>query len=121
VFEGRLVDKQSAQARVAVDGLDEPLRCRVAANAPANASGTLSVRPEGVSVKPAGDAADGVSGRVSAAMYLGNLSKLHVRLDFGKEIEALELTRRTWNVGDAVTVAFDPEQCFFIARTPPLQ
>ena len=54
-------------------------------------------------------------------MYLGSLSQLQIRLDFGKTIEVLELNRRTWNVGDAVTVAFDPEQCFFISRTQQVQ
>jgi putative spermidine/putrescine transport system ATP-binding protein len=117
VFEARLVDKQAALARVAIDGVDGPLRCRVATTAVVNASGTLSVRPEAVSVKPAGDRTDGVPGRVSAAMYLGNLSKLQIRLNVGQEIEALELNRRTWTIGDAVTVVFDPEQCFFIAHS----
>jgi hypothetical protein len=30
-------------------------------------------------------------------------------------IEVQETTRRTWNVGDAVSVAFDPACCYFIA------
>jgi ABC-type Fe3+/spermidine/putrescine transport system ATPase subunit len=118
VFEARLVGKGSALAQVSIDGVEEPFRCRVAASTQPNASGTLSVRPEAVSVRPGGDGTGigGVSGRVTSAIYLGNLSHLQVRLAFGKTIEALERERRTWNVGDAVTVAFDPEQCFFIAR-----
>jgi putative spermidine/putrescine transport system ATP-binding protein len=121
MFEARLVDKQSTLAQVSIDGVERPLRCRVAASTVPNASGTLSVRPEAVSVQPAGGRTDGVSGRVSSAMYLGSLSQLQIRLDFGKTIEVLELNRRTWNVGDAVTVAFDPEQCFFISRTQQVQ
>jgi hypothetical protein len=54
-------------------------------------------------------------------MYLGNLSQLHIRLDFGKTIEVLELNRRTWTIGDAVSVTFDPEQCFFISRSREVQ
>jgi putative spermidine/putrescine transport system ATP-binding protein len=115
VFEARLVDKQSTLAQVSIDGVDEPLRCRVSATTLPNTSGTLSVRPEAVSVRPA--EMGGVSGRVSSTMYLGNLSQLQIRLDFGKTIEVLELNRRTWTIGDAVSVTFDPEQCFFISRS----
>ena len=119
VFEARLVDKQSTLAQVSIDGVDEPLRCRVSATTLPNTSGTLSVRPEAVSVRPPGTG--GVSGRVSSTMYLGNLSQLQVRLDFGKTIEVLELNRRTWTIGDAVSVTFDPEQCFFISRGREIQ
>src|SRR5215470_10090232 len=41
VFEARLVDKQSTVAQVSIDGVDEPLRCRVSATTPPNTSGTL--------------------------------------------------------------------------------
>src|SRR5262249_59738027 len=102
-----------------INGVEGPLRCRVAPTTLPNASGMLSVRPEAVSVRPAGTG--GISGRVSSTMYLGNLSQLQIRLDFGKTIEVLELNRRPWTVGDAVTVTFDPEQCFFISGSRQVQ
>src|SRR5262245_28853527 len=114
VFEARLVHKQSPVARVAIDGIEEPVGCRVAPNTAPNAMGSLSVRPEGITIHPANAGKGEVSGRICSAMYLGNLSQLHVQLDFGRTIEVLQLNRRPWNVGDAVGVAFDPEHCFFI-------
>ena len=84
-----------------------------------NMRGSLSVRPEGVSVRPAGSAEPGLSGQVRTAIYLGNVSQLHIVLDIGKTIEAQQTTRLAWNVGDAVSVAFDPERCYFIAGGAP--
>ena len=52
---------------------------------------------------------------MSAAIYLGNVSQLHVTLDIGKTIEAQQMDRHVWNVGDPVSVAFDPDRCYFIA------
>jgi hypothetical protein len=52
---------------------------------------------------------------VSAAIYLGNISQLHVTLDIGKSIEVQQMDRQVWNVGDPVSVAFDPDRCYFIA------
>ena len=81
--------------------------------------GSLSVRPEAVSVRPAGGAEPGWSGQVRAAIYLGNVSQLHIALDSGKTIEVQETARTAWNAGDAVSVAFDPERCYFIAAAAP--
>jgi len=122
VFEARLVDRRAPRARVLIEGVGQPLECRTTLDARLNAAGVLSVRPEAVTVKPVGPTptADAL-GRVSSAMYLGKLSQLQIRLESGKTIEALELTRRTWNVGDPVAVTFDPEQCFFIAQSAEIR
>ena len=117
MLEGRLVDKERTSARAAIDGLETPIGCRVAPSTAPDAVGVLSIRPEGVSVHPAALRNGPVSGRVCAAIYLGSLSQLHIRLDCGKTIEALDMNRQAWNVGDAVTVAFDPERCFFISHS----
>src|SRR5262249_48317439 len=121
-FEGRLVGRRGPRARVLIDGAGQPLECRTTPDARLNAAGVLSVRPEAVTVKPAGPTLAGDAlGRISSAMYLGKLSQLQIRLESGKTIEALELTRRTWNVGDPVAVTFDPEQCFFIAQSAEIR
>jgi ABC-type Fe3+/spermidine/putrescine transport system ATPase subunit len=116
VFEARLVEYDASRGRVSITGVAQPIQCRATSSAQPNTTGVLSVRPEAVAVKPAGATSAGILGHVSSALYLGKLSQLQIRLDCGKTIEVVEFTRRTWNVGDTVEVAFDSEQCFFIAQ-----
>ncbi len=77
------------------------------------------MRPEAVTVRPAGAPGPGLPGRVSAAIYLGNISQLHVTLEIGKTIEVQQMDRQVWSVGDPVSVAFDPDRCYFIAGGTP--
>jgi ABC-type Fe3+/spermidine/putrescine transport system ATPase subunit len=114
LFDALIVDGGTPIAQVKIDGSEQILMCRVPAGSMPNKRGSLSVRPEAVSVQPAGTAA-GLRGHVCAAIYLGNVSQLHIALDIGKTIEVQQTTRQTWDVGDAVSVAFDPERCYFIA------
>jgi ABC-type Fe3+/spermidine/putrescine transport system ATPase subunit len=115
LFDALIVDKAAPVARVKIAGVEQLLLCRVPPNATPNMRGSLSVRPEAISVRPAGSGEPGLAGRVCAAIYLGSVSQLHVALDIGKTIEVQQMTRRAWNVGDAVNVVFDPECCYFIA------
>jgi ABC-type Fe3+/spermidine/putrescine transport system ATPase subunit len=109
------VGKAAAVAQVAIEGSDQLLLCRVSPDSIANRPGSLSVRPEAVTVRPADAPGPGLAGRVSAAIYLGNISQLHVTLEIGKTIEVQQMDRQMWNVGDPVSVAFDPDRCYFIA------
>jgi ABC-type Fe3+/spermidine/putrescine transport system ATPase subunit len=115
LFDARIVDKGAPVARVKIEGVDELVLCRVPPNSAPNMRGSLSVRPEAISVRPAAAHEPGLPGRVCAAIYLGSLSQLRVALDIGRTIEVQQATRGTWHVGDAVSVAFDPECCYFIA------
>jgi ABC-type Fe3+/spermidine/putrescine transport system ATPase subunit len=115
LFDARIVDKGAPIAQVKIDGIEQLLRCRVSPESIPNMAGSLSVRPEAVSVRPAGTQELGLPGRVRSAIYLGNVSQLHVALDIGKTIEVQQMDREVWNVGDAVSVAFDPDRCYFIA------
>jgi putative spermidine/putrescine transport system ATP-binding protein len=108
-------DKAAQVAQVRIEGSDQLLWCRVPPGAIANRPGALSVRPEAVTVRPAGAPGPGLPGRVSAAIYLGNISQLHVTLDIGKTIEVQQMDRHVWSVGEPVSVAFDPDRCYFIA------
>jgi len=116
LFEACLVGKDAALARVRVEGLDAPLPCRAPADVTQGTCGSLSVRPEAVLVRPAGGAEPGLRGRVCAAIYLGSVWQLYVALDGGKTVEVQQTAQRVWSMGDAVSVAFDPQRCFFIAR-----
>jgi ABC-type Fe3+/spermidine/putrescine transport system ATPase subunit len=115
ISDAGIVDKGAPVAQVKIEGSDQLLWCRVSPDSIPNRPGFLSVRPEAVSVRPAGAPEPGLRGRVSAAIYLGNVSQLHVTLDIGKTIEVQQMDRHVWNVGDAVNVAFDPDRCYFIA------
>jgi ABC-type Fe3+/spermidine/putrescine transport system ATPase subunit len=114
LFNALIIDKEAPVGRVRIEGVDELLLCRIPPNSTPNMRGSLSVRPEAISVRPAAAREPGLPGRVCAAIYLGSLSQLRVALEIGRTIEVQQVTRRTWNVGDAVSVAFDPERCYFI-------
>jgi ABC-type Fe3+/spermidine/putrescine transport system ATPase subunit len=114
LFDALMVEGGAPIAQVRIEGIERSLLCRAPPEARPNMRGTLSVRPEAVAVRPAGTAEPGLPGRVASAIYLGNVSQIHVALDIGKSIEVQQMTRQTWNVGDAVSVAFDPERCYFI-------
>jgi iron(III) transport system ATP-binding protein len=116
LFDALIVDKAAPVARVKIAGVEQLLLCRVPSNSMPNMLGSLSVRPEAILVRPAGSGEPGLTGRVCAAIYLGSVSQLHIALDIGKRIEVQQMTRRAWNVGDAVSVVFDPECCYFIAN-----
>jgi iron(III) transport system ATP-binding protein len=118
LFEARIVDRKIPVASIRIEGLEQLLSCRVPRDSAPNMRGSLSVRPEAISLRPAAAGQPGFSGRIASAVYLGNMSQLHVALDTGKTVEVQETGRPTWNVGDAVNVAFDPEQSYFIAGEP---
>jgi ABC-type Fe3+/spermidine/putrescine transport system ATPase subunit len=115
LFDALVVGRGAPIGQVRIEGSERVLLCRVPPESRPDTRGSLSVRPEAVSVLPAGAPEPGLPGHVCAAIYLGNVSQLHVALDIGKTIEVQQTTRQAWNVGDAVSVAFDPERCYFIA------
>jgi ABC-type Fe3+/spermidine/putrescine transport system ATPase subunit len=115
LFDARIVDKGAPVAWVRIEGIEQALCCRASPDSIPNMPGFLSVRPEAVSVRPAGTPEPGLAGRVCAAIYLGNVSQLQVALDIGKTIEVQQMNRQIWNVGDPVSIAFEPERCYFIA------
>jgi iron(III) transport system ATP-binding protein len=119
LFDALVVDKGAAIARVRIEGVEQLLSCRAPPGSTPNMRGSLSVRPEAISVLPAGSPEPGLPGRICAAIYLGSVSQLRVVLDIGNTIEVQQMTRRAWNIGDAVSVAFDPACCYFIAGAAP--
>jgi len=119
LFDARIVAAGTPVASVKIEGIDQMLTCRAPRDVPPNRRGSLSVRPEAVSLRPRGTGAGALGGRIAAATYLGNICQLQVALDSGKLIEVQETGRDSWNVGDAVAVSFDPQRSFFIAGTAP--
>ena len=115
VLDARLVDRQHDLARVKVDGIDDALRCRTSMSAPMSGSGTLSIRPEAIRLRPAGTESGGVHGRIASAIYLGNTSQFQVTLANGRTLEAQQMAADALQVGDEVGIEIDPERCYFIA------
>jgi iron(III) transport system ATP-binding protein len=114
LFDACLVEAAHPLARVRIDGSDEIVTCRGPRLATPNMRGSLSVRPGAIALASPGAGATGLSGHIRAAMYLGHSVQLQVTLASGRTLE-VHSTRQAWNVGDAVSVAFDAEQCYFIA------
>jgi iron(III) transport system ATP-binding protein len=119
LLDASLVEADKPHARVRVEGIAETMLCRSPANA-GKASGSLSIRPEGVKLKPATAGANGIAGRVSSATYLGDICRYEVELGNGAKIppqlQAQQSAAKPFAVGDAVLVEIDPEDCYFIAR-----
>ncbi len=64
--------------------------------------------------------AGGISGRIAAVIYLGSTVQLHIALGHGQRLQSqVQAVRRKAprNVGDGVSVAFDPQQSYFIAES----
>ena len=117
LFPASVVGTPSRLAQVRIDGLDAPVACRAPTNLSANARGSLSVRPEGIAVRAPDALAGSISGRITAAIYLGTTLQLHIALAMGETIEVQAPAQDTWIIGDAVSVAFDPQQSYFIAES----
>ncbi|HLH96188.1 MAG TPA: ABC transporter ATP-binding protein [Xanthobacteraceae bacterium] len=118
LFSACIVEASAPLAKVRIDGLYAPVACRAPTNSAPPARGWLSVRPEGILVQPPDVPAAGFPGRISATIYLGGTSQLHIALAMGKTVEVQTAAQSTWRVGDAVKVAFDPQQCYFIGERP---
>jgi ABC-type Fe3+/spermidine/putrescine transport system ATPase subunit len=115
IFDAVVVDGRKPAARVRVDGIENTFGCRVSADAAPHTRGALSIRPEGICLKPAGGASRGVPGRIGATLYLGNLLQYHVELGGGRRLEVQQSGADQLGVGDEVVVEIDPERCYFIA------
>jgi ABC-type Fe3+/spermidine/putrescine transport system ATPase subunit len=114
IFDAIMVDRQQQLARVKVEGIEKPLGCRVPDGAAANAHGAVSIRPEAVLLKPAGAGNDGMRGRISSTLYLGNMSQYRVALGAGRTLDVQQLAADTLQVGEEVFLEIDPQRCYFI-------
>jgi ABC-type Fe3+/spermidine/putrescine transport system ATPase subunit len=115
LLEASLIERSAPQARARVDGIAAPILCRAPASASLQA-GSLSVRPEGVRLKPAGAAAGGIAGRVSSVTYLGDVTHYDVSLGDGRRLTAHQSAADRFAAGDPVLIEIDPDSCYFIAR-----
>jgi ABC-type Fe3+/spermidine/putrescine transport system ATPase subunit len=114
IFDATMVDGAKPIARVRIDGIENTFRCRVSGEASPHSRGALSIRPEGISLKPAGGAA-GLLGRIEATLYLGNLTQYNVEFGAGRMLEVRQMSPDLLRVGDDVVIEIDPERCYFIA------
>jgi ABC-type Fe3+/spermidine/putrescine transport system ATPase subunit len=115
IFDAVVVEGGEPAARVRVDGIESTFGCRMSGDAAPRTRGALSIRPEGICLKPAGGASGGVRGRIGATLYLGNLLQYHVALGGGHKLEVQQSGADQLGVGDEVVVEIDPERCYFIA------
>jgi ABC-type Fe3+/spermidine/putrescine transport system ATPase subunit len=115
IFDAVVVDGARPIAHVRIDGIEEALGCRMSGEAAPQTRGALSIRPEGISLKPAGATSRGLRGRIGATVYLGNLSQYRVELGAGRTLEVQQTGTDRLDVGDAVVLDIDPGRCFFIA------
>jgi iron(III) transport system ATP-binding protein len=114
IFDATVVDRELRLARVKVEGIEKPFGCRIPDGVAANAHGAVSIRPEAVLLKPAGPRDDGVRGRISAMLYLGNMSQYQVALGAGRMLQVQQLAGEPLQVGDEVFFEIDPQRCYFI-------
>jgi ABC-type Fe3+/spermidine/putrescine transport system ATPase subunit len=115
IFDAVMVEGARPIGRVRIDGVAGVLDCRVSGEAGPQVRGALSIRPEGVSLKPADGTSCGMRGRIGASSYLGNLLQYQVELGGGHILEVQQVSADLLRVGDEVSVEIDPGRCFFIA------
>ena len=114
VLDALLVENHDGMARVHVDGLERDIDCRVATAGRVRARGALSIRPEAVLLAAKTAQAGGVDGRVTAALYLGNMCHYQVAVGRGSTINVQQDAASSFEVGDAVVLQIDPGRCYFI-------
>jgi iron(III) transport system ATP-binding protein len=112
LLDASLVAAGRPHARVRVPGIAETVLCR-APESSANGPGSLSIRPEGITLKPA--AASGIAGRISSATYLGDICRYEITLGDSRRLEAQQSTARSFAIGESVMVEINPDDCYFIA------
>jgi iron(III) transport system ATP-binding protein len=97
---------------VRLDTAAGSLTSSVAANGKATgASVTCSIRPETVSIGPAGTGVNQLSGRRVQTVFLGEMAQHVVELDDGSRIKTLELNPRNFGAetGERVSLSVAPE------------
>jgi putrescine transport system ATP-binding protein len=92
LLPGRALEHSGEALRVAVDGLREPLRARLADPLPAGTEVHVAVRPEKIDVleTPDRDAENLVDGKVVDIAYLGDISIYHVETAGGLVLRVQE-------------------------------
>jgi ABC-type Fe3+/spermidine/putrescine transport system ATPase subunit len=114
LLDASLIEADRLHARVRVPDISETVFCRAPKNA-AKAPGSLSIRPEGVKLKPAAAGANGIIGKVSSATYLGDICRYEIVLSNSRRLEAQQSAASPFSVGDAVLIEIDSDNCYFIA------
>jgi len=119
VLDAVVVENSGGWARVKVDGLESPLRCRSGEQAQPSVRGAISIRPEGIRLQPQrGGEPAGLTGRVCSALYLGKLNQYLVALPGEQRLEVESSLASGCNVGDHVAVVIDPQCCYFMSTGP---
>lgn len=114
LLEASLLESNGRQARVKVEGVDGILPCRAPEHA-AKVAGSLSIRPEGIALRPAMSRTEGIIGRVSSVTYLGDIARYEVQVGDSRLLKAQQSTAELLRIGDPVLIELDPQKCYFIA------
>jgi ABC-type Fe3+/spermidine/putrescine transport system ATPase subunit len=113
LLDATLVEPDRPHAWVRVRGIAELVRCRSPEHA-AQSAGSLSIRPEGIRLKPADAGTSGIAARVASATYLGDICRYEVLLGDNRRLEAQQSAASPFAVGDSVVIEIDPDNCYFI-------
>jgi ABC-type Fe3+/spermidine/putrescine transport system ATPase subunit len=116
IFDAVVVDDGKPAPRVRIGGIEHTFGCRMSGNHAPRTRGSLSIRPEAVSLKATSAAADGFRGRIAATVYLGNLRQYQVEVAGGRRLDVQQSSAEQLGIGDEVVVEIDPERCYFIAE-----
>jgi ABC-type Fe3+/spermidine/putrescine transport system ATPase subunit len=120
LLDATLIDRQDKHGRARVDHVSEPILCRTSSKA-ANTSGSLSIRPEAVTLKSMAAGAGNFAARVSSATYLGDMCRYEIAVAGDLKLEAQQSSANPFSVGEEVMVEVDPENCYFIAGVGKVQ
>jgi iron(III) transport system ATP-binding protein len=115
LLPGRVVRAAADESQVSVAG-GHPVRVGLASRTTAGAAVQVAIRPE--SLRLAEDEADGpeatagfLRGKVTDCTFLGNLIDCQVTLDDGTRVRVQADPSASLQVGQAVRLAFDAQEC----------
>lgn len=101
---GRVLEESGAGEGVCAVGAGARWRARLADGARAGEAVRVMARPEALRLGPAGDAADGVLGRVEERQFAGSITMYRVRTEGGEEL-LISGSAGAASVGDEVGVS----------------
>ena len=111
-FSGHATGQETGRTRITAEG--GSLGCREHAPMPTGTPVAVAVRPERVTISPAGFGPPGLHGTLTEFIYFGSTRKAVVRLGDGQDgmspMAADAIETRGLSVGQAVTLAWDGTQ-----------
>jgi len=113
---GQVVSSDAGQGRIALDG-GHDMTCALPRGIGPGAAVDVAVRPENITLAPAGTAAPNITARIAELTFLGNANEYVVVCPGEVRLRVQTHPTQIFAIGDDVAVAFNPALCSVFVRT----